>query len=216
MSLTYHELRNRSLDRIEGLSDGVFAFAMTLIVFEIHVPDPATITNEPQLWSALGAVAPSFVTFLLSLLTLGIAWNAQQTHLRYVARADRAFTWISLAFLAVISVFPFSTSLLAQFITFRIALALYWLNLFLFGAAFHWCISYARSARLLSDDAPNELSTVMQRRVVVAQSLYGFGALLALVSTSLSISFIVAVQLYFALALGPRIPLLRRTVIGRG
>ena len=216
MSLTYHELRDRSLDRIEGLSDGVFAFAMTLIVFEIHVPDPATITSEQQLWSALGAVAPSFVTFLLSLLTLGIAWNAQQTHLRYVARADRAFTWVSLAFLAVISVFPFSTSLLAQFITFRIALALYWLNLFLFGATFFWCVSYARSARLLSDEAPKELSMVMRRRVLVAQSLYAFGALLALLSTSLSISFIVAVQLYFALALGPRIPLLRRTVIARG
>ena len=185
-------------------------------MFEIHVPDPATITSEQQLWSALGAVAPSFVTFLLSLLTLGIAWNAQQTHLRYVARADRAFTWVSLAFLAVISVFPFSTSLLAQFITFRIALALYWLNLFLFGATFFWCVSYARSARLLSDEAPKELSMVMRRRVLVAQSLYAFGALLALLSTSLSISFIVAVQLYFALALGPRIPLLRRTVIARG
>ena len=126
MSLTYHQLRDRSLDRIAGLSDGVFAFAMTLIVFEIQVPDPATITGEAQLWSALVGLAPRFVTYLLSLLTLGIAWNAQQTFLHYVARADRALTWLSLAVLAVITLYPFSTSLLAQFITFRLALALYW------------------------------------------------------------------------------------------
>jgi uncharacterized membrane protein len=215
MSLTYHQLRERSLERIAGLSDGVFAFAMTLIVFEIHVPDPGPITTEAQLASALGMLAPRFVTYLLSLLTLGIAWNAQQTFLQYVSRADRAFTWLQLALLAVITLYPFSTSLLAEFITFRLALAVYWLNLFLFGMMFFWGVAYARSAHLLSDDAPTQLFAVIRRRVVVAQSIYAFGALLALASTYLSIGFIVVAQLYYALALGPRIPLLRRTVIGR-
>src|SRR5436190_10012389 len=215
MALRYEHLRERSLDRIAGLSDGVFAFAMTLIVFEIRVPDPGPIGSEEQLWSALSALAPRFVTYLLSLLTLGIAWNAQQTHLRYVARADRVFTWISLAFLAIISLIPFSTSLLAEFITFRLALAIYWLNIFLFGTAFFWAATYARSAHLLSEDAPAQLTNVLRRRAIVAQSLYAFGALLAFGSTYLSIAFIVFAQLYYALALGPRIPLLRRTVIGR-
>jgi len=98
---------------------------MTLMVFEIHVPDPVPITTEAQLASALGMLAPRFVTYLLSLLTLGIAWNAQQTFLQYVSRADRAFTWLQLALLAVITLYPFSTSLLAEFITFRLALAVY-------------------------------------------------------------------------------------------
>src|SRR5437773_1996855 len=163
MSLTYHSLRERSLDRIAGLADGVFAFAMTLIVFEIHVPDPGPITTEAQLAGALGMLAPRFVTYLLSLLTLGIAWNAQQTFLQYVSRADRAFTWLQLARLAVITLYPFSTSLLAEFITFRLALAVYWLNLFLFGMTFFWGVAYARSARLLTEDAPTGLFAVIRR-----------------------------------------------------
>ncbi|HYK98249.1 MAG TPA: TMEM175 family protein [Candidatus Acidoferrales bacterium] len=215
MSLTYHQLRERSLVRIAGLSDGVFAFAMTLIVFEVQVPDPGPISSEGQLASALAALAPRFVTYLLSLLTLGIAWNAQQTFLQYVGTADRAFTWLQLAMLAVVTMYPFSTSLLAEFITFRLALAVYWLNIVLFGITFFWGVAYASKARLLTDDAPRGLFAVIRRRVVVAQSLYAFGALLAVFSTYLSIAFIVLAQLYYALALGPRIPLLRRTVIGR-
>jgi uncharacterized membrane protein len=215
MGLSYEHLRDRSLDRIAGLSDGVFAFAMTLIVLEIHVPDPTAIASDAQLWSALGDLAPRLVTYVLSLLTLGIFWNGQQTQLRYAARADRNYTWIWLTFLAVVATMPFSTSLLAEFITFRLALGVYWLNIVLLGVTIFWTWSYARRAGLLGAEATEEVSNAIRRRIFVAQSLYALGALLALASTYLSIAFIVAVQLYYAIGIGSRIPLLRRTLIGR-
>ncbi len=64
---------------IAGLWDGVFAFATTLIVFEFHVPEPSPVACDAQLWSALSALGPRFVTYLLSRLTLGIFWNGQQS-----------------------------------------------------------------------------------------------------------------------------------------
>jgi uncharacterized membrane protein len=215
MTIPYNRLSVRSLDRIAALSDAVFAFAMTLIVLEIHVPDPGPITTDAELWNALGALGPRFVTYLLSLMTLGIFWNAQQTQFRYVDHADRNFTWISLTWLAAVTTIPFTTSLLAEFITFRLALAIYWLNIFLLGMVFFWTWIYAKSASLLTPEATAEISDTIRRRVVVAQSLYAFGALLAIWSTYLSIGFIVLVQLYYALGVGHRIPLLRHTVIGR-
>ena len=215
MTLSYNQITERSLHRIAGLSDGVFAFAVTLIVFEIHVPDPGPISTEAQLASALALLAPRFVTSLLSLLTLGIFWSVQQTHLRYVARADRKYTWIQLIYLAGVSTLPFTTSLLAEFIGFRLAVLIYWLNIVLLGWTLLWAWFHARSASLLTEDATEDVTRAIWRRTVVAQLLYAIGASLALVSTYLSIGFIVFVQLYYALGLGPRIPLLRRTVIGR-
>ena len=215
MTFSYHQLADRSLDRIAGLSDGVFAFAVTLIVFEIHVPDPGPIATEAQLASALAALAPRFVTYLLSLLTLGIFWSAQQTHLRYVGRADRTFTWIQLIYLAGVTTLPFTTSLLAEFIGFRLALLVYWVNIVVLGWTLLWAWFYARRAGLLREDATEDVTRAIWRRTAVAQLLYAIGASFAFASTYLSIGFIVSVQLYFALALGPRIPLLRRTVIGR-
>ena len=43
-------------------------------------------------------------------------------------------SWLQLAFLAAIALLPFSTSLLAEFISFRLALFAYWLNIFAGGA----------------------------------------------------------------------------------
>src|SRR5205809_5258876 len=133
MVRSYNQVAARRLDRIGALSDGVFAIAMTLIVFEIHVPDPGPIRSEQDLWNAMLTLGPRLVTYLLSFLTLGIFWNAQQVQINYFITADRDLTWIHLAFLAAVALMPFSTSLLAEFITFRLALVAYWAHIHLPG-----------------------------------------------------------------------------------
>jgi uncharacterized membrane protein len=208
VALSYNEVAGRRLERISALSDGVFAIAMTLIVLEIHIPDPGPIHSEDQLWNALVGLAPRLVTYLLSFLTLGIFWNGQQTQLNYFANADRDLTWIHLAFLALVALMPFSTSLLADFISFRLALVEYWANIFLLGLLLLVGWRYAERARLLGKDAGPEVSRLITRRIVFAQGLYALGALLCVVSTYWSIAFIVLVQLNFAVA--PRVPVLSR------
>jgi len=209
MALSYNRLTaGRRLERIAGLSDGVFAIAMTLIVFEIRVPDPGPIRSEQDLWNALLGLGPRLVTYLLSFLTLGIFWNGQQTQLNLFASADRDLTWLQLAFLATIAVMPFSTSLLAEFITYRLALVAYWVNIFLIGLLLYLNWSYATRKGLVTQDATPAVSAAVKRRIFVGQSLYAVGALLCIVSPFLSIAFIVLVQLNFAIA--PKIPVLSR------
>jgi len=208
MGLTYNQIAGRSVERIAALSDGLFAISMTLIVFEIRVPDPGPIASDAQLWSALSDLAPRLVTYLMSFLTLGIFWLGQQAQLAYLDHADRHYTWIQLAYLAVVAMMPFSTSLLAEFIGLRLSLIIYWVNILLLGVVLTSGLRYAQHAGLLRAGTPAAAVGAINRRAFVGQGLYAIGALLALVSTYWSIAFIVAVQLMFAS--GARIPLLRR------
>ena len=202
----------QDLHRLEALSDGVFAFAMTLLAFEIRVPDPTSITSEERLWAALVALAPRLVTYAMSFLTLGIFWNAQQAHLHHLRASDREFTWIQLTFLGVIVAIPFSTELLAEFITFRVALLVYWANIFIAGITLGWSLWHMRRAALLRDGRA-EVVALLRRRLVAAQLLYFLGAALCVFSTYWSIGFIIAVQLYYTT--GIRLPVVSGTMIGR-
>jgi uncharacterized membrane protein len=204
----YNQIAARGLERVGALSDGVFAIAMTLIVLEIHLPDPGPIHSDADLWSALLTLGPQVVTYLLSFLTLGIFWSGQQTQLNQLDRADRHLSWIYIAFLAGVAIMPATTSLLAEFISFRLALVLYWANIAILGAILYGAWIYALRNDLLKASAPTGIAWVVKRRIIVAQSLYAFGALLCVLGTTWSIAFIVLVQLNFAIA--PRIPWLSR------
>ena len=87
----------------------------------------------------------------MSFLTLGIFWNGQQTQLSYVDRGNRDLAWLELLFLAIIALFPFTTSLLAENIDLRLALALYWLNIFLAGAALYADLGIRGAERAVRD-----------------------------------------------------------------
>jgi uncharacterized membrane protein len=204
MSVVYNQIANRSLERIGALSDGLFAIAMTLIVLEIQVPTVAGIDSDAKLLAALGDLAPRFLTYLLSFMTLGIFWNGQQTQLSYLSRGNRDLSWLSLLFLAIVALFPFTTSLLAEFFQLRLALALYWVDILLCGFALLAIWTYVERAGLIRDDVGPEVGRAIRRRVLIAQALYGTGMAIGLVFGTLpAVVFIVLVQLNFAIA--PRI-----------
>ena len=139
----------------------------------------------------------------MSFLTLGIFWVGQQTQLSHFARGNRNLAWIHLGFLLAVSLMPFSTGLLAEFITFRIALVVYWLNILLLGIALFASWQYASRAGLVNEDVTAEISAATNRRIVSYQALYAFAVLLCIVNTYVSITVLILLQLNSALA--PRI-----------
>jgi uncharacterized membrane protein len=200
MPTLYNRIQGRNLERLSALSDGIFAVAMTLLVLDLHVPSAAQVSGEGALLHALGALSPQWVTYGLSFLTLGIFWAGQQTQLNHIDEGTRDLTWIHLGFLFATTMLPFSTRLLAEFITFRVALVIYWLNILILGATLFWSWSYATRANLLKADTPEEVRGSICRRIVIAQSLYAAGAALCVINTWVSIAAIVLVQLNYVLA----------------
>jgi uncharacterized membrane protein len=204
MTTTYNRIAGQSVERLAALSDGVFAVAMTLLVLDLRAPAAEAIHSEQGLSAALSALAPKLLMYVMSFMTLGIFWVGQQSQLSHLARSDRGLSWIHLPFLFAVSLTPFSTTLLAEFNSYRTALLVYWLNILLLGAALYFSWVCAVRSGLVKEDLPKAVSTAIQRRILIAQSLYGFGALLCLIDTFWSIAFIVVVQLNYAIA--PRLP----------
>jgi uncharacterized membrane protein len=207
MTTLYNRIAGQSVERLAALSDGIFAVAMTLLVLDLRVPAIEAVHNESDLWHGLVALAPRLLMFMMSFLTLGIFWVGQQTQLNHLARSDRGLSWIHILFLFAVSITPFSTTLLAEFIQYRLALVVYWLNIALLGSTLYLSWLYASQKNLVKHDMPAEVPLAIKRRIIIAQGLYASGALLCLISPYWSIAFIVLVQLNYAVA--PR--LLRRS-----
>jgi len=200
MRTTYNRIAGQNVERLAALSDGVFAVAMTLLVLDLRAPAVEATHTERDLWLALGALAPRLIMCAMTFMTLGIFWVGQQTQLNHLTRSDRSLSWMHILFLFAVSMTPFSTMLLASFIAYRIALLVYWVNLLLLGGSLYITWVCAQGLGLVRDDIPPAVATAIKRRIVIAQALYAFGALLCFVSTYVSIGFIVLVQLNYAIA----------------
>jgi uncharacterized membrane protein len=200
MNISYNQIAGQSVERLAALSDGIFGVAMTLLLLELHVPVKELIHSEGDLRHALAPLAPQLLVYLMSFVTLGIFWMGQQTQLNQLERSNRCLSWIHLAFLFSVTIMPFSTRLLAEFIQYRTALVAYWLNIFLLGAILYASWGRATRAGVVKSAIPAEVPAAICRRIVIGQSLYAFGALLCIFNTYWSIGFIVLVQLNYAIA----------------
>ncbi len=187
-------------NRIAALSDGVFAFAETVLVLDFRSPETADIHSERELLAALSASAPRLLPWLLSLMTLGIFWLGQQTQLSRLERSNRDLTWLHFLFLAVVTALPFSTRLLADFMSYRTAFLIYYANILLLGASLYLAWSYAERADLVRVEAKDEVSDAVKRRIRRAQALYAVGALVGLMSPLVGVSLIILIQLNYAFA----------------
>jgi uncharacterized membrane protein len=208
MHTDYNLLAGQNIKRIEALSDGVFAIALTLLVLEIKVPEVHAQT-ERELVNALGALTPKFLSYFLSFMTMGIFWTGQSLQLSYIANYNRDLNWNSLFFLLGVSLLPFTTAFLGQYTTFKLAIGIYWLNILLLGVLLyiHWRYAFKNNFITVQGEELKKIDNAIRKRIIIAQLLYLFGALLCFINPFLSIGFIILVQLNYAFAFfSPRIP----------
>jgi uncharacterized membrane protein len=192
----YNRFAGRSVERVQTLSDGIFAVAMTLLVLDLRLPGGSELHSDRELRDSLWTLGPNFAAYALSFTMLGTFWAAQHTLLGLCRRGDRALTWLQLFFLLVVTLLPFSASLLAENDGLRLAVGVYWLNILLLGVALAASSSHVASADLLDSGAEGRLR-VFRRRIVVAQVAYTVAAAVCLLNTYASVLALAVVQVYF-------------------
>jgi uncharacterized membrane protein len=204
----YNDLAGTNLDRLAGLSDGIFSVGMTLLVLGLAVPT-LTARTEADLWRELVGLAPNVLVYTMSFMTLGIFWVGQGSQLNQLERSNRNYSWLQLVFLFGVTLVPFSTALLARFPTFRVALVEYWLNIVLLGMTLLAGLEYGLRAGLFKENETPEVASLIRGRILIAQSLYAIATATSIFfPTWVSITLIFLIQLNYVIA--PRIPILHR------
>jgi uncharacterized membrane protein len=102
--------------RAEAFSDGVMAIAITLLVLDLRVPTRDAL-DRGSLANTLGQEWPQFAAYVTSFLVIGIIWVNHHGLFRLIGRIDRVLLFLNLLLLLSIGVIPFTTSLLAEYLT---------------------------------------------------------------------------------------------------
>jgi uncharacterized membrane protein len=113
------------IERVLAISDGVFAFAITLLVLDLVVPALSPDASSADLLNALSKEYVSFLSYILSFLIAGIWWNAHHRNFGLIRKSDSTLSWLNLLFLLWIALLPFFTKILDQYNNLQIAVILY-------------------------------------------------------------------------------------------
>ena len=130
-------------NRIEALSDGIFAIAMTLLVLELHLPNLPPNAPNVQVAPALWQLWPKFLTYAVSFISLGVYWIGHHNMYHAIRRSDRVLLWLNILFFMFVSLLPFSTSILNAFRQTQVAPLLFGANLTSIGWLLYLQWAYA-------------------------------------------------------------------------
>jgi len=186
-----------SKTRIEALTDGIFAIAMTLMVFDIKVPTVAQM-NQLNLRHELIQLWPRFLAYVISFVMLGVYWVGHHNQYHYIRRTDRPFLWINIFFLMGVSLIPFSTGLLGQFPEDRTAVGVYGLNLIMVGGFLyaHWSYA-ARNYQLVEEHIDPEVVRLANYRIAMGPAASILAICASFVSPRLSLAIFALIPLLY-------------------
>lgn len=196
------ESQEKETGRIEAFSDGVLAIVITLLVLDIKVP----LLEEAErggLWASLVERAPNFIAFVVSFFFILVMWINHHRLFTAIRRSDNNLLILNGLLLFGISLVPFSTALLAEYLGHegeQIALLVYngwYVVMAIFFNVLWWYSSYRN--RLFSEKTDPALVSHLSRQFIVGPFAYGLVLLLGFINPYLSLAGTVVLAIFYAL-----------------
>jgi uncharacterized membrane protein len=183
------EVKDPTPERLAAFSDGVIAVIITIMVLELKPPHDATVKSLLELW-------PTFVSYVVSYLFVGVVWVNHHHLLRYVERVCPLVIWANLLFLFFVSLIPFFTAYLAENRLNSFTTALYSFEFVLITLSFNFL--QGTVAREFGDNAKLQaMASGSKRRNRLALVLYALAIPAAYVQPYLSFALIFGVTLLY-------------------
>ena len=181
--------------RLEAFSDGIFAFAATLLILNLAVEQSKPL--GPQL---LG-IWTSYLAYALSFVVIGIIWSNHHTLMHQIGHVDRFFLMVNVLFLMFIAFIPFPTRLLALDIRTpdaEAAALAYGVTLTSTAILFNVLWLYAaRGNKLLRQDADEKVVQGITRSYLLGPISFLTATLVALVNPMVSAALYAAIAIFY-------------------
>jgi uncharacterized membrane protein len=177
-------------NRIEAFSDGVFAIAMTLLVFNITLPAHEGAITNAQLWQELLTLWPLITSFALSFLVLAVFWVNHNFFFNiFVKEVDRYINLMNLFYLMFVVFVPFSAHLFGTYPYNEPAALVYGLNIFAIIIIQRLMNRHMRKNDHLAHELESRLKKQARIRTNLTTYSYLFGIICSFVYIPASIFF---------------------------
>jgi len=144
-----------TISRLTSFSDGVFAIAVTLLVFNLKVPQMPAGDVHALLADKVLSMVPNFTTYVLSFLLIAVYWTFHHRLLNLVTKIDNPFLWMNIWFLLMVSFIPFPAALYGSYPHEIFSFIFYIIAMILVNGIFMLMLGYASfNSRLVSKDLP--------------------------------------------------------------
>ena len=189
--------RERETDRLEAFSDGIFAFAITLLVLNLY--DPAS--RGSTLLQGLIYEWPAFFAFSISFLHILVMWINHHNMFNYIERLSREFMLLNGLLMFFVVVTPFTTLLISEHLLqsdANIAAIIYAGSFFCVGIVWNLLWHNATSFhKLINKRVPQKKIKRIAREYSIAPLFYGITLIVSLFSAIASLVITVLIAAYF-------------------
>ena len=184
--------------RVEAVSDGIFAIAITLLVLTISEPD-----DYSRLASQLGERWPSLAAYVVSFAVIGIMWFNHHSIFAYLEAVDAGLFYLNLLLLMTIAFLPYPTGVLGQALQKgegeRTAAIVYSATMAVNALAWGALWIYAsRGRRLLKSTFPESQRRIATLAFTLGVAVYALSIGVALINAYACLAFHGALALYYA------------------
>lgn len=176
-------------NRIESLSDGLFAVAMTLLVLTIKLPTLPDTTQNVELTGPLLHLLPNLGTYAIAFVGLGVYWVLHHMVYHPVQAADRVLLWLNILFFLFISILPLGVQLINLFPNAQIAPVIFGANLAVAGWLLYLQWLYVKANTHLTDGRilTERYREEVGMRVLLAPIVATLTSLICFWSTAISV-----------------------------
>ena len=168
--------------RLEAFSDGVLAIIITIMVLELKVPEGDT-------FEALKPLLPTFMTYVLSFIYLGIYWNNHH-HLMHASNlVNGKILWANLHLLFWLSLFPFATGYMGENHFEKLPTILYGFVLFMASLAWFILVKALQSSHQVNTKIHKAYKK--NSKAILSIMFYGFATVVSFLKPILSVGIYV-------------------------
>lgn len=138
--------------RLDQLSDGIFAIVMTVLIFEIRVPEYFGIVSDRTLINYLISMYPVLLSYVLSFSLLFTYWRSHHlTASVFAKNIDVPFSNINGFFFFFVALVPFSAHFLGRYIDSKTAIIFFAINIIMIGLSLYKMRRYAIKSKTIEN-----------------------------------------------------------------